>query len=117
MTAALARICRHCGEGRPDGWACADLCSACPADATRVHPVSPLHLAQARFQEVDRAVTATGQTVTHRMVEFPQVVSKVRSERGRILQVNVYVGVVEVEAGNLDQMARLINAAEGRNEL
>tara|TARA_R110000764_G_scaffold93727_2_gene177411 strand:- start:26 stop:385 length:360 start_codon:yes stop_codon:yes gene_type:complete len=112
------RTCRACGcwelqacEGGC-AWASADRCTACPAGAPKTHPINRHHLEAASFEEVDRDVGAAGQVVTQRMVEFPSVVTTIRTHRAQTPEIHVYVGAMEIPAGNIEMIADLLNQAE-----
>ncbi len=112
------RTCRVCGCWELQaceagcGWAAADRCTACPAEAAKTLPINRHHLAAAKFEEVDRDVGAIGQTVTSRMVEFPQVVTTIRTQTGQTPEIHVYVGALEIEPGDVDGIAQLLNEVE-----
>lgn len=118
VTPTDVRTCRVCGcwelaacdEGC--AWASADRCTACPADAPKTLPINQHHLAAAAFEEVDRDVGASGQVVTSRMVEFPNVITTIRTATRQMPEIHVYVGALEIEAGDLETAARLLNEAE-----
>ncbi len=112
------RTCRVCGcwelQACDGGcaWATADRCDACKADEPKTLPINRHHISAAHFEEVSRDVGASGQIVTSRMVEFPQVVTTTRTERGRLIEIRVYVGAMEILPGDVDHIAQLLNDAE-----
>lgn len=108
------RVCGCCDEQACAGgcaWSAADLCTSCPPDAPRLWPITRHHIQAATFEVVAQEVTTGSLSVTHRMVEYPQVVTTIRTQRGEVAEIHVYVGSLEVPAGDIDMIAQLLNEA------
>lgn len=114
--AADARTCRVCGcwelQACESGcaWASADRCTACPADATAVLPITAAHVAHVELVEVTRLgwKTVGGeqmQRLMHRAVEYPNLVF-LSTQRGEVItRREIYVGAMAVDLIGWDATA------------
>lgn len=112
------RTCRVCGCWELQacaggcGWATADRCDACPADAPRTLPVNAGHVQAVQLQSVNRAELPDGiVSETFRAVEFPNlVVNEVRPPRG-LPKITAFVGAMTVpDPRDHAAIAALLNA-------
>lgn len=114
------RTCRACGcwelracEGGC-GWAAADLCTACPADAAKSLPINAGHVRAVELQLVAKAELPGGLvSETFRGVEFPRlVVTTVAGPQG-LPQITAFVGALTVpDPNDAAAIAALLNLSE-----
>lgn len=113
---ADARTCRVCGCWELQAcevgcaWATADRCTACPANAPMVLPITAAHVANATLAEMARLgwKTVGGEQMLrlmHRAVEYPNLVF-LSTQRGEVIvRREIYVGAMAVDLIGWDAAA------------
>lgn len=113
------RTCRVCGfwiqeAGGRRGWAAADRCTACPADAAKTLPINAAHVRAVELQTVARAELPDDLiSETFRGVEFPRlVVTTVTGPQG-LPRITAFVGALTVpDPNDAAAIAALLNLPE-----
>lgn len=114
------RTCRVCGcwelRACPGGcgWASADRCTACPADAVRTLPINAHHVRAVTLDPVARADLPDDLvSETFRAAEFPRLVVTVLTRPDAAPAVTAFVGALTVmDPNDAGAIADLLNLPE-----